>query len=72
MDTSQYIIRTEQELEKCCDEFFYADSEVARAARYSLLNAGKRTRAILIYLTAQMCGQDWQDYLRLYNRFLHL
>lgn len=65
MDVSQYILKTEQELEKCCDEFFYADSEVARAARYSLLNAGKRTRAILIYLTSRMCGQNWQDYLRL-------
>lgn len=60
-----YLDAVEEELEKCCDEFFYDNSSVAQAARYSLLNAGKRIRATLIFLTAKMCGKDWQDYKRL-------
>ncbi|MBQ7283328.1 MAG: polyprenyl synthetase family protein [Oscillospiraceae bacterium] len=42
--------------------YFYDDSEVNKYARYSLLNAGKRVRAMFIYLTAQMCGKDWTKY----------
>jgi len=59
---NEFLQKTEQELEKNCDLYFYSDSEVNKAARYSLLNAGKRVRAMLIYLTAQMCGKNWQDY----------
>ena len=59
---NEFLQKTEQELEKNCDLYFYSDSEVNKAARYSLLNAGKRVRAMLIYLTAQMCGKKWQDY----------
>ena len=62
---SEFLQKTEQQLVKNCDKYFYADSEVNKAARYSLLNAGKRVRAMLIYLTAQMCGKDWQDYMDL-------
>lgn len=58
----EFLQNTEQELVKNCDLYFYDDSDVNRAARYSLLNAGKRVRAMLIYLTAQMCGKNWQDY----------
>ncbi len=65
MNTQIYIDAIEKELEKCCNEFFYADSSVANAARYSLLNAGKRIRAVLLFLTAEMCGGDWKDKLRL-------
>ena len=58
----EFLQKTEQELVKNCDKYFYDDSQVNQAARYSLLNAGKRVRAMLIYLTAQMCGKNWQDY----------
>ena len=59
---NEFLQKIEQELEKNCDLYFYSDSEVNKAARYSLLNAGKRVRAMLIYLTAQMGGKNWQDY----------
>ncbi len=65
MDTKIYIDAIEKELESCCNEFFYDNSSVAKAARYSLLNAGKRIRAVLLFLTAQMCGKDWREKLRL-------
>lgn len=65
MDTKIYIDAIEKELAACCDEFFYKKSSVADAARYSLLNAGKRIRAVLLFMTAKMCGKDWKNYLRL-------
>ncbi len=65
MNTQIYIDAIETELEKCCNEFFYADSRVADAAKYSLLKAGKRIRAVLMFLTAEMCGGNWQEKLRL-------
>ncbi len=65
MDTKVYIDAIENELATCCDEYFYNNSSVADAARYSLLNAGKRIRAVLLFMTAEMCGNDWRRYLRL-------
>lgn len=65
MDTKVYIDAIEKELSACCDEFFYAESSVTSAVRYSLLNAGKRIRAVLLFMTAEMCGKDWRKYLRL-------
>lgn len=59
---NEFLQKTEQELVKNCDLYFYNDSQVNAAARYSLLNAGKRVRAMFIYLTAQMCGKDWKNY----------
>lgn len=59
---NEFLQKTEQELVKNCDLYFYAESNVNKAARYSLLNAGKRVRAMLVYLTAQMCGKNWEDY----------
>ena len=59
---NEFLQKTELELVKNCDKYFYNDSAVNAAARYSLLNAGKRVRAMFIYLTAQMCGKEWQDY----------
>jgi len=59
---NEFLQKTEQELVKNCDLYFYGDSRVNAAARYSLLNAGKRVRAMFIYLTAQMCGKDWENY----------
>ena len=57
MDTAIYLNRIEEELAKCCDEYFYSNSSVAQATKYSLLNAGKRIRAVLLFLTADMCGK---------------
>lgn len=65
MNIQIYIDAIEKELEKCCEEFFYENSRVSQAARYSLLKAGKRIRAVLMFLTAEMCGASWQDKLRL-------
>ena len=59
---NKFLQKTEEQLVKNCDLYFYDDSQVNKAARYSLLNAGKRVRAMLIYLTAQMCGKDWEKY----------
>ena len=59
---NEFLNYTEQELSKNCDLYFYEDSQVNKAVRYSLLNAGKRARAMFIYLTAQMCGKNWKDY----------
>ncbi len=64
MDTKVYIEAVEKELEACCKEFFYDNSSVAKAAEYSLLNAGKRIRAVLIFLTREMCKIDWHRALR--------
>lgn len=58
----KYLQKTEEQLVKNCDLYFYEDSMVNKAARYSLLDAGKRVRAMLIYLTADMCGMDWEKY----------
>jgi len=59
---NKFLQKTEEQLVKNCDLYFYDDSVVNKAARYSLLNAGKRVRAMFIYLTAQMCGMDWKKY----------
>lgn len=64
-ETTPYLEKTEQTLIECCDRFFYKDSNVMSAAKYSLLNAGKRVRAMLVYLTAEMCGQSFKDYTHL-------
>ena len=64
MDTKVYLEAIEKELALCCDRFFYDNSQVAQAARYSLLNAGKRIRAILLFLTAEMCNKNWKDYVK--------
>lgn len=64
MNTQNFIEAIESELKKCCDDFFYDNSRVRQAAKYSLLDAGKRTRAVLIFLTRQMCGKDWYNALR--------
>ena len=58
----KYLQKTEEQLVKNCDLYFYNDSMVNKAARYSLLDAGKRVRAMLIYLTADMCGMNWEKY----------
>ena len=59
---NKFLQKTEQELINNCNLYFYDDSSVNKAARYSLLNAGKRVRAMFIYMTAQLCGKNWEDY----------
>ena len=41
----EYLARANQALEKACETFLPEESEVCRAARYSLLGGGKRIRA---------------------------
>ena len=43
----EYLARANQALEKACETFLPVESEVCRAARYSLLGGGKRIRAVL-------------------------
>lgn len=38
----EYLARANQALEKACETFLPEESEVCRAARYSLLGGGKR------------------------------
>ena len=63
METKVYLDYVENGLKECCDRFFYDNSCVAKAAEYSLLNGGKRTRAIFVFLTRDMCGADWKKSL---------
>lgn len=63
METKVYLDYVESGLKECCDKFFYDNSCVAKAAEYSLLNGGKRTRAIFVFLTRDMCGTDWKKSL---------
>ena len=44
----EYLARPNQALEKACETFLPEESEVCRAARYSLLGGGKRIRAVLV------------------------
>lgn len=63
METKVYLDYVESGLKECCDKFFYDNSCVAKAAEYSLLNGGKRTRAIFVFLTRDMCGANWKKSL---------
>lgn len=53
-----YRAQTEQALEALCDVYFAPNSEVARAARYSLLGGGKRVRGILVLAACALLGGD--------------
>ena len=50
----EYLARANQALEKACDTFLPEESEVCRAARYSLLGGGKRIRAVLVLAVCDM------------------
>ena len=56
----EYLNRATGALEKACDQFLPEDSEVCRAARYSLLGGGKRIRAVLVLSVCDMLGGDMQ------------
>ena len=51
----EYLARANQALEKACEIFLPEESEVCRAARYSLLGGGKRIRAVLV-LPCAICS----------------
>ena len=54
----EYLARANQALEKACETFLPEESEVCRAARYSLLGGGKRVRAVLVLAACQLAGGD--------------
>ena len=55
-----YLKQATAALEKACDAFLPEESEVCRAARYSLLGGGKRIRAVLVLAVCDMLGGDLQ------------
>ena len=52
----EYLARANQALEKACETFLPEESEVCRAARYSLLGGGKRIRAVLALAACELSG----------------
>jgi geranylgeranyl diphosphate synthase type II len=52
----KYLEQTAFALEKVCGRFLPEESEVCRAARYSLLGGGKRIRAVLVLSVCEMLG----------------
>lgn len=52
----KYLEQTASALEKICGRFLPEESEVCRAARYSLLGGGKRIRAVLVLSVCEMLG----------------
>ena len=44
----EYLARAEEALNRACERYLPEESEVCRAARYSLMGGGKRIRAVLV------------------------
>ena len=55
-----YLSQASAALEDACEKFLPEESEVCRAARYSLLGGGKRIRAVLVLSVCDMLGGDPQ------------
>lgn len=53
-----YLERITQALEETCAVYLPEESEVCRAARYSLLSGGKRVRAVLTLSVCEMLAGD--------------
>ena len=51
-----YLAQAMSALEHACAHFLPEESEVCRAARYSLLGGGKRIRAVLVLSVCEMLG----------------
>ena len=51
-----YLSQASAALEDACAKFLPEESEVCRAARYSLLGGGKRIRAVLVLSVCDMLG----------------
>ena len=54
----EYLTRVNRALEAACADFLPEESEVCRAARYSLLGGGKRIRAVLVLAVCEMLNGD--------------
>ena len=50
----EYLARVNRALEAACNTYLPEESEVCRAARYSLLSGGKRIRAVLVLSVCDM------------------
>ena len=48
----EYLARAEEALNRACERYLPEESEVCRAARYSLMGGGKRIRAVLVLAVA--------------------
>ena len=55
-----YLAQAMSALEHACAHFLPEESEVCRAARYSLMGGGKRIRAVLVLSVCDMLGGDPQ------------
>ena len=55
-----YLAQAMAALEKACGRFLPEESEVCRAARYSLMGGGKRIRAVLVLSVCDMLGGSMQ------------
>ena len=55
-----YLAQAMSALERACAHFLPEESEVCRAARYSLMGGGKRIRAVLVLSVCDMLGGDPQ------------
>ena len=53
-----YLAQAMSALEHACAHFLPEESEVCRAARYSLMGGGKRIRAVLVLSVCEMLGGD--------------
>ena len=51
-----YLAQAMAALEKACGRFLPEESEVCRAARYSLMGGGKRIRAVLVLSGTAVCS----------------
>ena len=51
-----YLAQAMSALEHACAHFLPEESEVCRAARYSLMGGGKRIRAVLVLSVCDMLG----------------
>ena len=55
-----YLAQVMSALEYACAHFLPEESEVCRAARYSLMGGGKRIRAVLVLSVCDMLGGNMQ------------
>ena len=54
----EYLVRVNAALETDCNTYLPEESDVCRAARYSLLGGGKRIRAVLVLAVCDMLNGD--------------
>ena len=50
----EYLSRVEKALDAACAAYLPEESDVCKAARYSLLSGGKRIRAVLVLAVCDM------------------